>query len=105
MTSESTAATTDATTESSSESTPSTTEESSPAPNGIPPATIPPDGLGDDPVLQEFAQQCYDGQMFSCDVLFTASEDGSPYKNYADTCAGRQPAGTGTFCTIAFPES
>jgi hypothetical protein len=43
--------------------------------------------------------------MFSCDALFVASPDNTPYKGYADTCAGRQEPGTGTFCTIAFPES
>ena len=32
--------------------------------------------------------------MVSCDALFVASPDGTPYKAYADTCAGRQDPGT-----------
>ncbi len=64
---------------------------------------MPPDGLGDDPTLNQFAQQCYDGDMVACDSLFIVAEDGTPYKAYADTCAGRQPPGTQQYCTIAFP--
>jgi hypothetical protein len=91
------------TTSSSSQETTTSSEETTQAPSGIPPATITPDGLGDDPTLNEFAQQCYDGSMVACDSLFIVAEDGSSYKEYADTCAGRQPAGTQQYCTISFP--
>jgi len=64
---------------------------------------VPPEGLGDDPALDAFAQECYDGSMQSCDLLYASSEDGSVYKSYGDTCAGRQPEGTTLLCTVAFP--
>jgi hypothetical protein len=90
--------------ESSSSSTSTSTSESDPTtPAGIPPATVTPDGLGDDPFLDELAQTCYDGSMEDCDSLYLLSEDGSLYKAYGDTCAGRQPEGTQVLCTVAFP--
>jgi hypothetical protein len=79
---------------------------SSPAPTGgegVPPATVPPEGLGDDPDLDQLAQACYDGIMDACDALYLSSEDGSVYRAYGDTCAGRQPEGTTLLCTVAFP--
>ena len=83
----------------------SSSTSASPAPTGqdIPPATLPPEGLGDDPDLDELAQLCFDGSMESCDLLFGASEAGTVYKAYGDTCAGRQPEGTQLLCTTAFP--
>jgi hypothetical protein len=84
----------------------SSSASASPAPTGgenIPPATVPPEGLGDDPDLDELAQLCFDGSMESCDLLFGASEEGTVYKAYGDTCAGRQPEGTQLLCTTAFP--
>ncbi|MGY1747027.1 hypothetical protein [Blastococcus sp. SYSU D00695] len=80
---------------------PSTTDGTSPGP--IPPATIPPTGLGDDPSLNAQAQACYDGDMRACDDLYFATESGSPYRGYADSCAGRQPEGTGQLCRNTFP--
>lgn len=74
------------------------------APGGeIPAPTVEPTGLGDDPELDALAQECYDGTMSSCDDLYNASESGSAYEEYADTCAGRQPAGTGRYCVTSFP--
>jgi hypothetical protein len=72
----------------------------------IPAATVPPDGLGDDVIFDALAQGCYDGDMTACDALFQTTEDDesvAAYNQYADTCAGRQPAGTSVFCTDAFP--
>ena len=70
---------------------------------GVPPATQQPAGLGTDAALDALAQRCYDGDMQACDDLFLQSELGSPYHEYGDTCAGRQPVGTYTYCRVAFP--
>jgi hypothetical protein len=42
--------------------------------------------------------------MVACDDLYAEAEFGSAYETYGDTCAGRQPAGTGAFCTETFPQ-
>jgi hypothetical protein len=88
---------------------PSTSESpSEPSPGAtIPPAAAPPEGLGDDPLYNSFAEECFDGDMASCDLLYEATEndpEAEDYREYADTCAGRQPAGTLVFCQDAFPE-
>jgi hypothetical protein len=70
----------------------------------LPDPTGPPDGLGDDPVLDVLAQGCYLGDMQSCDDLFDESDAGSDYETYGDTCAGRQPTGTLVLCTETFPQ-
>jgi hypothetical protein len=66
---------------------------------------MPPAGLGDDPVLDQYAQSCYDGNMGACDTLYDDSEVGSTYETYGGTCAGRQPPGNSdvVYCTDAFP--
>jgi hypothetical protein len=71
----------------------------------IPEATETPDGLGDDPVLDELAQSCYDGDMQACDDLYSQSEEDSAYELYGGTCAGRQEvsASDTVYCTDAFP--
>lgn len=75
-----------------------------PAPGtNIPPATQDPSALGTDPTLNELAQRCYNGEMQACDDLFLQSDIGTPYHTYGDTCAGRQPQGTYTYCHVAFP--
>ena len=76
-----------------------------PGGNGIPAATVPPDGLGDDPALNQYAQSCYDGDMQACDDLYDGSEVGSRYETYGGTCAGRQPESNldTVYCTDAFP--
>jgi hypothetical protein len=73
--------------------------------SGIPPAGSLPDGLGDDPVLDQYAQRCYDGDMDACDTLFNDSDVGSDYETYGGTCGGRQPMGNSDVvsCTDAFP--
>jgi hypothetical protein len=75
-----------------------------PGAGGVPPATVPPTGLGSDAALDAQARDCYDGDMTACDDLFFASDVGSRYERYADTCAGRQPEGTGELCSVTFPE-
>ena len=73
--------------------------------SGIPPATVPPDGLGDDPILDQYAQGCYHGDMDACDTLYNESQADSTYETYGGTCAGRQPVGNSdvVYCTDAFP--
>jgi hypothetical protein len=41
--------------------------------------------------------------MDSCDLLWLASDDGTPYKKYGDTCAGRRPEGQDPLCSETFP--
>jgi hypothetical protein len=72
--------------------------------SNIPAATEEPTGLGDDEGFNALAQDCYDGDMQACDDLYNRAEDDSAYRSYGDTCAGRQPAGTRQFCTVAFPD-
>ena len=64
-----------------------------------------PDGLGNDSVLNEYAQSCFDGDMQACDDLYSQSEVDSAYETYGGTCAGRQPVTSSdtVFCTVAFP--
>ena len=74
------------------------------APGGdIPPPTLEPTGLGTDPVLDALAQSCYAGDMAACDDLWRDSEPDSSYRNFGDSCAGRQPPNSGTWCVDAFP--
>jgi hypothetical protein len=73
-------------------------------PGTVPQATVPPTDLGSDPALDALARACFDGEMSACDDLYFASEAGSLYELYADTCAGRQPEGTDRYCADAFPE-
>ncbi|MCW2763771.1 MAG: uncharacterized protein JWR85_3972 [Marmoricola sp.] len=86
----------------------SSSRSSSSVPTGggaIPPATVTPDGLGSDPVLNRYAQSCYGGDMAACDQLYKHSGVGSPYEAYGGTCAGRQPVGNSTtvYFVNAFP--
>ena len=68
----------------------------------VPAPTLEPTGLGDDPTLDALAQSCYDGDLAACDTLYQESETGTPYRNYGDTCAGRQETNSGTWCADAF---
>lgn len=73
--------------------------------SGIPEATSDPDGLGDDPELDRYAEDCHDGDMTACDELFLESPLGSAYELYGGSCAGRQSntdART-VYCVEAFP--
>ena len=40
--------------------------------------------------------------MQAWDDLYDASDAGSDYETYGDTCAGRQPSGTFAMCADAF---
>jgi hypothetical protein len=91
---------------SSSSAGPSSSSDASSGSGEIPPATVTPDGLGDEPVLEQLAQECYDGNMVSCDDLYQETKDDesyAAYTEYADTCAGRQASGTSEFCSNVFP--
>lgn len=70
----------------------------------VPPPTATPDGLGTDAALDQLAQSCYDGNMSDCDSLFFQSlgQGLEAYNDYGDSCAGRQPTGTGNACSVAF---
>ena len=62
-------------------------------------APVPPGVLGPDPVLDAYAQQCFDGDLQSCDDLYTESPPLSDYEEYGTTCGGRVKAWTVPFCT------
>jgi hypothetical protein len=68
----------------------------------VPPAEDEPDGLGSDAELDELAEECFDGEMQSCDDLYTRSPRDSDYEEYGDTCAGRQPPNTRRYCSDVF---
>ena len=70
----------------------------------VPPPTLEPTDLGTDPALDALAQSCYDGDLAACDELWNSSDPESAYQDFADTCAGRQPADTGIWCVDAFAE-
>jgi len=72
----------------------------------FPEPSVEPTGLGSDAELDVLAEQCYLGGLIACDELFAVSESASAYEDYGDTCAGRQEAGTGKFCSALadFPE-
>jgi len=68
----------------------------------IPPGT-PPDGLGDDPVMNALAQSCFEGVWTACDDLYFGTDIDSPYRTYGDTCGGRLgPEELDGFCEITF---
>lgn len=71
----------------------------------LPDPTGTPEGLGNDPLLDDLATACYVGDMRACDDLFDESDAGSDYETYGDSCAGRQPPGTLAYCTETFPEN
>ncbi|MGY1695220.1 hypothetical protein ACI780_09925 [Geodermatophilus sp. SYSU D00814] len=62
-------------------------------------APVAPGDLGPDPVLDGYAQQCFDGDLQSCDDLFAASPPLSDYEEYALTCGGRVKAWAVVSCT------
>lgn len=73
--------------------------------SAIPEATSDPEGLGDDPLFDDYAEDCHDGDMEACDDLFRESPLGSAYELYGGTCAGRQSDTDAReiFCVRAFP--
>jgi hypothetical protein len=60
---------------------------------------VPPGDLGPDPVLDGYAQECFDGDLQSCDDLFTESPPLSDYEEYALSCGGRVKAWSVPLCT------
>lgn len=56
-------------------------------------------GLGHDPGLDAYAQQCHDGVMSACDDLGARSPRGSTYEQYGLTCGGRVKSFDISACT------
>ena len=54
----------------------------------IPPGQEPGD-LGDDDALDALTDECFEGEMESCDDLYFDSPLGSDYERYGSTCGGR----------------
>jgi hypothetical protein len=52
-----------------------------------------------------YAIACFNGTMQACDNLYAESPAGSAYETFGDTCAGRQPAATGRYCTDVFTDT
>ncbi|MFP5369219.1 MAG: hypothetical protein ACLGI3_00485 [Actinomycetes bacterium] len=60
---------------------------------------VPPGELGPDPVLDEYADACFAGELQACDDLLYESPPLSEYEEYATTCGGRvKPYGVAS-CT------
>ncbi|TQN37463.1 hypothetical protein FHU33_4115 [Blastococcus colisei] len=60
---------------------------------------VPPEDLGPDPVLDDYAQLCFDGALQACDDLLYESPPMSDYETYATTCGGRVKEYTVMSCT------
>lgn len=52
-------------------------------------APVVPGDLGPDPVLDAYAQSCFDGALQACDDLFFYASPMSAYEEYGGTCGGR----------------
>jgi hypothetical protein len=68
-----------------------------PASEQFPP--VPPEDLGPDPVLDDYAQQCFEGALQACDDLLYESAPMSEYETYGATCGGRVKEYTVVSCT------
>ena len=82
---------------------PTTTPPAAPVPAPAP--TQQPTGLGTDGAMDLLANACFNGTMQACDDLYAQSPAGSAYETFGDTCAGRQPAATGQFCSDVFTDT
>ncbi|MGY1813839.1 hypothetical protein [Blastococcus sp. SYSU D00820] len=60
---------------------------------------VAPGELGADPVLDQYAQECFAGDHQSCDDLYYESPPFSEYERYASTCGGRVKPFTVVYCT------
>src|SRR5690606_8063277 len=49
--------------------------------------------IDDDPMLETYAEDCYDGDMAACDDLYWSTDIGSDLEEYAISCGGRLPDG------------
>ena len=58
-----------------------------------------PGELGPDPVLDEYAQECFAGELQACDDLYYESPPLSAYEEYGSTCGGRVKIYTVPYCT------
>lgn len=56
-------------------------------PDQFPPAV--PEMLGSDPVLDGYAQSCFEGDLGACDHLYYESPPMSDHEEYAGTCGSR----------------
>jgi hypothetical protein len=54
---------------------------------------------GPDPVLDAYAQRCFDGDLQSCDDLYNESPPLSDHERYALTCGGRVKEYSVPLCT------
>jgi hypothetical protein len=54
---------------------------------------------GPDPVLNAYAQGCFEGDYQSCDDLFFESPPMSDYEEYGAACGGRVKPGSVMSCT------
>ncbi|WP_138735991.1 hypothetical protein [Modestobacter excelsi] len=70
-----------------------------------PAATREPTGLGNDPVFDQLARACHDGDMSSCDDLYDRSDIDSAYEEYGDTCAGRRGGGAWAYCVDVYSDT
>ena len=53
-------------------------------------------------VLDDAADACFGGDFETCDQLYIQADPGTGYRDYGDSCAGRQAVGTGVLCVDAF---
>jgi hypothetical protein len=60
---------------------------------------VEPGDLGPDPVLDEYAQECFAGDLQACDDLYYESPPMSAYEEYGSTCGGRVKIYTVPYCT------
>jgi hypothetical protein len=60
---------------------------------------VAPGDLGPDPVLDQYAQSCFAGDLQACDDLFFASPPLSAYEEYASSCGGRVKVYSVMACT------
>ena len=58
-----------------------------------------PGVLGPDPVLDAYAQSCFQGALQACDDLYYYSSPLSAYEEYGGSCGGRVEAGAVPACT------
>jgi hypothetical protein len=60
---------------------------------------VAPGELGNDAVLDGYADACFGGDLQACDDLYTDSKPLSAYEHYALTCGGRVKAFDVSLCT------
>jgi hypothetical protein len=63
-----------------------------------------PGHLGDDPLSDRLADECYDGDPSSCDDLFRESFLGSEYEKYGGTCGERTKRNQPGQCAALYPD-